>query len=83
MRVRAVRGLISQRTRSSRWMQLTLVSLCVIQSSRSGSFLPRTTPESPTWPMYSLESRRKQTVAVVPAVEGKPEAVLGQPAEDH
>ena len=58
----------------------TLVSLCVIQSSRSGSFLPRTTPESPTWPMYNFESRRKQTVAVVPAVEGRPDAVLGHPA---
>jgi len=43
-----------------------------------GSLSPKTIPESPTWPMKSLPRFMKQIDAVVPAVEGRPDAVLRQ-----
>ena len=41
-----------------------------------GSRSPKMIPESPTCPMKSLPRLMKQTEAVVPAVDGKPEAVF-------
>ncbi len=44
----------------------------------SGCWTPRTIAESPTWPIKILPRRINAILAVVPAVLGRPDAVLGQ-----
>lgn len=63
---------------SGLWSCVT--STALMKSSFGSSWIPRTTPESPTWATYIFMPRIMTTLAVVPDVLGRPVIVFGHSA---